>query len=135
MRIGVIDTGCANIASVRFALERGGLDHTVVRDPDDGQACDRMILPGVGAAGPAMTRLRARGWDTALAADERPLMGICLGMQMLFEHSEEGGADCLGLLSGRIERLPRDPDLVWPHMGWNALEFEAAVRMQATRTR
>ena len=69
-----------------------------------------------------MERLRARGWAEALSGDGRPLMGICLGMQLLFEHSAEGDVDGLGLLPGRVERLPRPDGLVWPHMGWNALE-------------
>lgn len=126
MRIGLIDTGCANIASVRFGLERAGLDYEVVREPDETGDCDRLILPGVGAAGPAMERLRERGWPEAFRADDRPLLGICLGMQMLFESSAEGEAECLGLLPGRVEKLPRADGLVWPHMGWNALEGFAA---------
>lgn len=122
MTIALIDTGCANIASVRFALDRARLDHVVVTEPAGAADCDRIILPGVGAAGPAMERLKARGWSEVLSGDGRPLMGICLGMQLLFEHSAEGDVDGLGLLSGRVERLPRPDGLVWPHMGWNALE-------------
>ena len=122
MTIALIDTGCANIASVRFALERAGLDHDVVTEPAGAADCDRIILPGVGAAGPAMERLKARGWSETLPQDGRPLMGICLGMQLLFEHSAEGDVDGLGLLPGRVERLPRPDGLVWPHMGWNSLE-------------
>lgn len=122
MTIALIDTGCANIASVRFALERAGLDHAVVTQPAGAADCDRIILPGVGAAGPAMARLAERGWVEALKRDDRPLLGICLGMQMLFERSEEGDAACLGLLPGTVKRLPRPDGLVWPHMGWNSLE-------------
>ena len=123
MTIALIDTGCANLASVRFALERAGLDYQVVTRPDETGDCDRLILPGVGAAGPAMARLREQGWDVALKAERRPLLGICLGMQMLFERSAEGDVACLGLIPGRIEKLPTPTDGVWPHMGWNALEF------------
>ncbi|WP_291842709.1 imidazole glycerol phosphate synthase subunit HisH [Maricaulis sp.] len=122
MTIGLIDTGCANLASVRFALERAQLDYRVIDTPAGMEGCQRFILPGVGAAGPAMQRLRAAGWDRALAADARPLLGICLGMQMLFERSAEGHVDCLGLIPGAIEKLPPPVEGVWPHMGWNALE-------------
>ncbi|RKR02969.1 imidazole glycerol phosphate synthase subunit HisH [Maricaulis maris] len=123
MSIGLIDTGCANLASVRFALERAGLTYRVIDTPARMAGCDRFILPGVGAAGPAMRRLRTAGWDQALATDTRPLLGICLGMQMLFERSAEGEVACLGLIPGAIEKLPPPADGVWPHMGWNALEI------------
>ncbi|MHA6289596.1 imidazole glycerol phosphate synthase subunit HisH [Maricaulis sp. CAU 1757] len=125
MSIGLIDTGCANLASMRFALERAGLGYTVGQTPAALVNSERLILPGVGAAGPAMQRLVERGWLRALQRERRPLLGICLGMQMLFERSEEGNVGCLGLLPGDVERLPRGEGLVWPHMGWNALEFEA----------
>ncbi len=122
MRIGVIDTGCANLASVRFALERAGLDHVAAAQPTGLGDCDRLILPGVGSAAPAMARLTDRGWSDMLRGDDRPVLGICLGMQLLFERSAEGDVDGLGLIDGEIVRLPRADDLVWPHMGWNELE-------------
>ena len=122
MRIGVIDTGCANLASVRFALERAGFDHVAAAKPLELGDCDRLILPGVGSAAPAMARLKDRGWAELLRDDDRPLLGICLGMQLLFERSAEGDVDGLGLIAGEIIRLPRADGLVWPHMGWNELE-------------
>ena len=122
MSLALIDTGCANIASVRYALDRLGARYVLAETPDGASAADRLILPGVGAAGPAMARLRERGWADALQDDDRPLLGICLGMQLLFEFSEEGDADCLGLIPGAVRRLPRADGLVWPHMGWNALD-------------
>ena len=122
MKIGVIDTGCANLASVRFALERAGLDHVAAAKPLELGDCDRLILPGVGSAAPAMARLKDRGWAELLRGDDRPLLGICLGMQLLFERSAEGDVDGLGLIAGEIIRLPRADGLVWPHMGWNELE-------------
>jgi glutamine amidotransferase len=122
MTVGLIDTGCANLASVRFALERAGIEYLVASEVSGLADCGRLILPGVGAAGPAMQRLTERGWADFLRGDDRPLLGICLGMQLLFERSEEGGVDGLGLIPGQIRRLPRADDLVWPHMGWNELE-------------
>ena len=122
MRIGVIDTGCSNLASVRFALERAGLSHVAAAKPSGLGDCDRLILPGVGSAAPAMARLTDRGWAEMLRGDDRPLLGICLGMQLLFDRSEEGDADGLGLMAGEVVRLPRSEALVWPHMGWNELE-------------
>lgn len=122
MRIGVIDTGCANLASVRFALERAGLDHVAAATPSELGDCGRLILPGVGSAAPAMARLKDRGWAELLRGDDRPVLGICLGMQLLFERSAEGDVDGLGLIAGEIIRLPRAEGLVWPHMGWNELE-------------
>ncbi|MEO1038198.1 MAG: imidazole glycerol phosphate synthase subunit HisH [Pseudomonadota bacterium] len=124
-RTALIDTSTANIASVRFALERLDARYDLVRDPDEARDSDRLILPGVGAAGPAMTALRSRGWDELLARRERPLLGVCLGMQLLFEHSAEGDVALLGLLPGRVERLDPGPDRPWPHMGWNTLQPRA----------
>lgn len=123
MTVGLIDTGCANLASVRFALERAGIDYRVAVTPGQAGACGRLILPGVGAAAPAMNQLEASGWAAALRRDERPLLGICLGMQLLFEYSSESDVACLGLIPGHVERLPSSEGLVWPHMGWNSLDI------------
>lgn len=122
MTIGLIDTGCANLASVRFALERAGHDYVVAAGPDAAEACDRLILPGVGAAAPAMAQLERSGWADVLRRDQRPLMGICLGMQLLFNRSAEGDVECLGVVDGMVEKLPATSGLVWPHMGWNTLD-------------
>lgn len=121
-RVGLIDTGCANLASVRFALQRLDADIVVSQTPDGLADCPRLVLPGVGAAAPAMAQLRRAGWDAVLKADTRPLLGICLGMQLLFDRSAEGDVACLGLIPGRVEKLPRPDDGVWPHMGWNTIE-------------
>lgn len=121
MSVGVIDTSTANIASVRFALERLGADYKLVRTPKEAGSCDRLILPGVGAAGPAMRTLDKAGWSDRLRVETRPLLGLCLGMQLLFEYSEESSCELLGLIPGRIERLDPGRAGPWPHMGWNAL--------------
>ena len=121
-RIAIIDTSTANIASVRFALERLGLSPALARDPDEAAEAERLILPGVGAAGPAMRTLTERGWTEVLRRRERPVLGLCLGMQLLFERSDEDGAALLGLIPAQIERLHPGEAGPWPHMGWNALE-------------
>lgn len=117
----LIDAGGANLGSVRYALNRIGAQPRLVRDADELGAPERIILPGVGAAAPSMALLRARGLDAALRASEVPLLGVCVGMQLLFESSEEGDVDCLGLLKGRVRKLSGGPGLRVPHMGWNRL--------------
>lgn len=120
--VALIDAGGANLGSVRYALERLGVHARVERDADGLRGAQRVILPGVGAAAPAMALLRARGLDVALRALEVPLLGICLGMQLLFDASEEGDVACLGLLPGTVRRMQGSTSLRVPHMGWNTLE-------------
>jgi len=126
MSIVVIDSGGANLASLRYALERLGANVIVTLDPEQIQQAERVILPGVGAAGAAMQRLTAAGLVPVLQQLQRPLLGICLGMQLLFEHSAEDDTETLGILRGRIERLPASPELPAPHMGWNTLSAKRA---------
>ena len=121
MRVAVIDAGGANLGSVRHALERLGARPCVARDADELAGADRIILPGVGAAPSAMALLRARGLDAALRASSVPVLGICLGMQLLYEGSDEGDQTCLGILRGRVRRLRSSAGLRLPHMGWNTL--------------
>lgn len=120
--VALIDAGGANLGSVRYALERLGVDARIVRDADGLHGAQRVILPGVGAAPLAMQLLRARGLDVALRALDVPLIGICLGMQLLFDASEEGDVACLGLLPGTVRRMQGSATLRVPHMGWNTLE-------------
>jgi len=120
--VALIDAGGANLGSVRFALERIGVSPRIARDADDIGGAQWVILPGVGAAAPAMALLRERGLDHALRALEVPLLGICLGMQLLFESSDEGEIDCLALLPGHVRRLEPVEGVRVPHMGWNTLE-------------
>jgi glutamine amidotransferase len=123
-RLGLIDYGMGNLHSVQRAFERLG---AVVEPVHDGAAmarCDALVLPGVGAFDPAMERLREGGLTTALqqaCAAGQPLLGICLGLQLLFEASDEGQAPGLGLLAGRVRALPRTPGHPIPHMGWAPL--------------
>jgi len=119
--VGLIDAGGANLGSVRYALERLGMAVRMVRKPFDLAGTSRVILPGVGAAAEGMRRLHAQGLVQPLRDLQVPLLGICLGMQLLFEGSEEGGVDCLGLLPGVVRRLHPAVGVRVPHMGWNKL--------------
>ncbi|QNL18840.1 imidazole glycerol phosphate synthase subunit HisH [Hyphobacterium sp. CCMP332] len=125
MTIAIIQTGCANIYSVQAALDRLGADHLLAATPADADVADRLILPGVGSALPAMTQLRASGWAEALQREARPLLGICLGMQLLFDRSDEGDVDGLGLIPGRVAPLAPFEGGVLPHMGWNTLDVRS----------
>jgi glutamine amidotransferase len=121
-KVVIIGSTGANLASLQFALQRLGVDAAVTEDPDRILAAERSILPGVGAAADAMERLRAASLDQLIPRIRRPLLGICLGMQLLFEHSAEDDVRCLGVIPGQVERLPGGADLPVPEMGWNELE-------------
>lgn len=122
--IAVVDYGAGNLRSVDLALARLGAEAVITRDPDVMAGADGLILPGVGAFADAMAALENSGVVPALyafAQSGRPFLGICLGMQALFDGSEEGpGIRGLGLIPGRVRRLP-DRGLKIPHMGWNSL--------------
>ncbi|TXH72052.1 MAG: imidazole glycerol phosphate synthase subunit HisH [Lysobacteraceae bacterium] len=119
--LALIDAGGANLGSVRYALQRIGAQPRLVRDADELGEPARILLPGVGAAAPSMALLRERGLDIALRASTVPLLGVCVGMQLLFESSDEGDVRCLGLLPGRVRKLADGPGVRVPHMGWNRL--------------
>lgn len=127
----LVDSGGANIGSVRAALARLGVDAPLVRDAAAIRAAARVILPGVGAAPPAMARLRELDLIDTLRGLEQPLLGVCLGMQLLFERSEEGGVDCLGRLPGAAVKMSGGPGLRIPHMGWNAITPVVATPLLA----
>lgn len=121
MTIAVVNSGGANISSVLHALGRLGAEPQFTADPEIIRAADRVILPGVGAAGHAMDVLRNYGLVDLLRSLTQPVLGICLGMQLLFESSEEDDAGLLGLVPARLTRLPDRKGLRVPHMGWNAI--------------
>lgn len=118
----IIDSGGANLASLQFAFERLGARTHVTTDASEIASAARVVLPGVGAAADAMQRLHHSGVAALLPRLEQPVLGICLGMQLLFDHSEEGSTDCLGILPETVRRLRPAPGLPVPHMGWNQLE-------------
>lgn len=117
--IAIVNTGGANLASVSNALDRIGQPWALTCDPATIQAADQVILPGVGAAGHSMQRLRDAGLLDVLRGLTQPTLGICLGMQLLFERSEEDDVECLGVLPGTVRRMHPRPGLRVPHMGWN----------------
>ena len=121
MSIVVVDSGGANISSVLHALRRQGVDPVFSADADTIRTADRVILPGVGAAGQAMDVLRGHGLVDVIRALVQPVLGICLGMQLLFTSSAEDNADLLGIIPARLNRLAQSEGLRVPHMGWNTL--------------
>ena len=124
MNLAIVDVGCGNIGSVGIAFERFGLAPRVAADAEEIAGADKVILPGVGAAGFAMEQIRARGLEAPLRELTRPVLGICLGMQLLFEASEEADTACLGILEGRVRRLEPARGRPVPHMGWSRVEVE-----------
>jgi imidazole glycerol phosphate synthase glutamine amidotransferase subunit len=126
-RIAVVDYGAGNLVSIDQALTTVGADVVVARDPAGLEGADALLVPGVGAAEPAMARLDAAGLVEpvrAWALGDRPFLGICLGLQLLFDGSDEDGATTLGVLPGRSARLTDAPTL--PHIGWNQVERRRA---------
>ncbi|MFH7565204.1 imidazole glycerol phosphate synthase subunit HisH [Oceanimonas smirnovii] len=121
MKTVIIDTGCANLSSVRYAIERLGYEVTVSRDPEVVLAADKLLLPGVGTAKEAMKNLRERGLIELIDQLHQPVLGICLGMQMLVKHSDEGDVDCLGKVDARCEHMESAEGVRLPHMGWNQI--------------
>jgi len=128
--IAVIDTGICNLRSVTKALEAAGASPLVVRKPEDlSTAARALVLPGVGALRDCVGSLRASGFDQTVRewiSQDRPFLGVCLGMQALFDHSEEGDTTGLGIFPGRVVRFRRPPEFKIPHMGWNTLRFRIA---------
>ena len=122
-RLAIIDSGGANIASLQFAVERLGIASDLTTDPQTLSRASHVILPGVGAAADCMARLRSAGIVDTIRGLTQPVLGICVGMQLLFESSEEGDVPCIGLLPGRVHRFANREGLPVPHMGWNQLEL------------
>jgi glutamine amidotransferase len=125
--IAIVDYKAGNLTSVKRALDHLGIESCVTPDPDVVRRAERIIFPGVGHAGTAMAVLKQRGLDQALReafARGTPILGTCVGAQIILSHSEEGDTRCLGLIDGECERFRLDdPALKIPHMGWNNVSF------------
>ena len=119
--IAIVDYTAGNIRSVANALERLGATYEITADPKRLRAADRVILPGVGHAGRALDSLRAGGLDAVIRSLRQPVLGICVGLQVLCRDSEEGDIQGLGVFDAHVRRFPAEPEIRVPHMGWNAL--------------
>lgn len=126
LRVVLLDSGGANLGSVQAAFARCGVLAPVTSDWNTVRDASHVVLPGVGAASVCMAKLRENGLDTLIPRITQPLLGICVGMQLLYERSEEGETECLGLIEGGVRLLEASPGIRVPHMGWNRLEMATA---------
>lgn len=123
MKLVLIKYNAGNIQSVSYALERLGVDFAISDDPEKISSADKVIFPGVGEASTTMEYLRERKLDQLLPTLKQPVLGICLGMQLMCEHSEENDTQCLGIFDQPVKRFLPKGDLKVPHMGWNQLKL------------
>mgnify|MGYP003313517438 CR=1 FL=1 len=119
--IAIIDYDTGNLRSVCNALDRIGAEYVLTDDPEVISKADRVLLPGVGEASSAMRKLQERGLCEVIKGLQVPVLGICIGMQLMCRHSEEGDVDCLGIFDARVKRFTPSPELKVPHMGWNKI--------------
>jgi len=122
VKLAIVDLAYGNIGSIEFAFERLGVIPLLTADPEEIASADRVVLPGVGAAGHAMHRIDELRLGECLRSLEQPALGICLGMQLLFGRSDEADTDCLGIIAGTVRALEPAPDRPVPHMGWSKLD-------------
>ena len=122
MKIAIIDYNAGNVQSVQFALERLGVESFLTDQSEEISAADKVIFPGVGEASTTMEHLRKLGLDKVIPQLKQPVLGVCLGMQLLCEHSEENDTECLGIIPQQVVRFqPKDANIKVPHMGWNTI--------------
>jgi glutamine amidotransferase len=119
MKVAIVKYNAGNIRSVDFALKRLGADASITDDHEELRSADKVIFPGVGEASTTMKYLRERGLDTLIRNLQQPVLGICLGLQLMCSGSEEGSARCIGIFNLTVKRF--EPKLKVPHMGWNSL--------------
>jgi len=122
MQLAIVDSGGANIGSVIYALRRLGIEAGLTADVETISSASHVILPGVGAASTAMRKLQSNGLDRLIPNLTQPVLGICLGMQLMYESSDEGHVNCLGVFAGKAQAFVPDRQRRVPHMGWNQLE-------------
>ncbi len=121
MKLAVIKYNAGNIQSVAFALDRLGVDYIVTENAEEIKKADKVIFPGVGEASTTMNFIRDKKLDQLITSLKQPVLGICLGMQLMCRHSEENNTTCLGIFDEEVKRFASSPDLKVPHMGWNSL--------------
>jgi glutamine amidotransferase len=124
VKLAIVDLAYGNIGSIELAFGRLGVTPAITADPAEISAADRVVLPGVGAAGHAMQRIQELGLFDCLRSLSQPALGICLGMQLLFERSDEADTQCLGIIPGQVRALKPAPGMPVPHMGWSSLDVE-----------
>lgn len=124
MKIAIINYNAGNVQSVLFAMERLGIEATLTDDHELIRAADKVIFPGVGEANTTMTYLRNKGLDELIVSLQQPVLGICLGMQLLCDYSEENDTKCLGIIPQHVRLFQAKNGEKVPHMGWNALELK-----------
>ncbi|WP_375578830.1 imidazole glycerol phosphate synthase subunit HisH [Marivirga tractuosa] len=132
MKVAIIKYNAGNIKSVMLALKRLGIEGNLTDNPDEILAADRVIFPGQGEAKSAMKYLRERGLDKVIQSIENPFLGICLGLQLLCSHSEEGDTECLGIFNAKVKKFP--DDLKVPHMGWNIGSLSEDIIFQGIKS-
>jgi len=123
MQLAIIKYNAGNIQSVSFALERLGVNFRITDDPEEINKSDKVIFPGVGEASTTMNYLRERKLDQLIRNLKQPLLGVCLGMQLMCKHSEENNTDCLGIFYETVKAFVPNKDMKVPHMGWNNLSL------------
>lgn len=121
MKVAIIDYNAGNVRSVQFAMQRLGIEAHLTGDAAEIQAADKVIFPGVGEANTTMAYLREQGLDEVIRNLKQPVLGICLGMQLLCQHSEENDTQCLGIIPQEVVRFQPNKGEKIPHMGWNSI--------------
>ena len=131
MEVAIIDYGAGNIKSLQFALERLGVTGHLTADPEQIKNADKVIFPGQGAAQSAMVKLKTHGLDVIIPQLKQPVLGICLGMQLLCDYTEEGGVNGLGIIQGRVRRFSDQVKV--PQMGWNTISKTQTALFQGIK--